>query len=377
MSLRSTTLLCTAFVLAANAADQSTSVKRGRNEGLFLCPASNVMGNANLSGAIGADIRINSDRLLSGQSVWGAIGIAEIMQFSAEATAFDFSSLGPAVAHLQITTPRNDKLRLFGIAASADVYLSTSTDMLAPGTDPNKPQYSPYPLGSIITDLDLIAGRHKIPMKFYLSGGFCDDPALLFRYRQIDFRFGGEWKSPKSSVFFETAAGLYDERDYTGNKGNFKGYRVTLMPGVRKRLGKRVSLLASIGITPFVLKPNVTASTKDTIGLFNPDRFSCALRLEIPIVYHETNTEAVRSLEYMHKATSKASADTLTGRETAVDIEPASDTTATAKKDPNIATKNQAGESFDYKSETDALKKRRLEAQKRMDEIEKILEETK
>jgi hypothetical protein len=136
------TLLCVCLLALPPAADNT--VKRGRNEGTATIPASNVMGNGNITLSLDLGGAISSEALRAPAVLGGQIGIGGIMQLKASASLIDYQELGPAEAHLQITTPANDKLRFFGFALSGDLYLSTSPDVLSFSADSTRPFYSPF-----------------------------------------------------------------------------------------------------------------------------------------------------------------------------------------------------------------------------------------
>ena len=349
----SLTLALTA--LATYALAQDPAMKRGRNEGLFFTPASNVMGNGNINLDLSADVRINQERLTSLQVLGGAIGIAEILQLRASASLLEFRRLGPIEAHLQMTTPLNDRLRFVGFALSGDIYLSTILDTLSATADKSKPEYTPYIRGSAILDFDFLSRPRQIPLKAYLTFSLCDNPALMYRYDQYSVRGGLELKGFGNALFVEAAAGYFTEkRSIQGSQG-YHGYYVMIMPGGRYRIRDRFSLVGTIGVSPVVSAPQIHG--------FNGERFYLGLRFEAPIIYRETNTEAVRSLVFLDKkrAQQPRSIDTLTG-ETLL---------------PQTTAPDGSGESFDYRKENEELIKRREEIQRRMEEIEQQLEETK
>ena len=169
---------------------EKSDIYRGRSEGTFYISASNVAGNGNIFLYGGSSIAITDTRLTSFSPIGGLVGLTGLMQISGEVSFVDFNSIGPIEAHLQITTPKNGRLRFFGIAIMGDLYLSSSLDTLSSSADTTKPEFNSYLLGSAVIDFDWIARKRRAPIKNYLSLSFCDDSKLLFEYKQISFKGG-------------------------------------------------------------------------------------------------------------------------------------------------------------------------------------------
>lgn len=348
------------------------SVVRGRNEGTATIAASNVPGNRNLTlfADLGTGVRHTPQQgevdLGADVGLGGAIGVADIMELSARFTAEDFAGIGPAEAHLRITTPRNDRLRFLGIALSGDLYLTTSLDTISETTEASKPLYSPELFGSAVIDLDWLALQNKVPIKTYLAGGLVDDPQLLYRYNQLSFRGGLEWKGYRHSLFFEGCAALYKEKGHRLN-GNIPdlGYEQMygrLRPGARYRIRDRFSLVGSIGVTVF-------QKTKQTDPLV-PELFSAAVRFEAPLAFRETDTEAIRTMVFVQRQKEQLRNRGATARER--------DSLGQASFGNQLESLEELGmgtESFDYSREKQELRKRREETRKKMEEIEKLLRE--
>jgi hypothetical protein len=290
----------------------------------------------------------------------GCIGIAEILQLSGQITFINVSRLGPIEAHLQITTPKNNRLRFFGFALVGDLYLSTSVDTSGINAEAGKPQYNPYPLVSIIADLDWIVRSKKWPVKTYLLTSLCDNAAMLYNYTQIALKTGIELKLFANSFFIDAGIGLYKQKQkkISDTEKQWESYG-WVAPGGRYRFWKRFTVLASLRC---ILFENQAQQT-----LFNPDRFSLSFCLIAPLIFKETNTEAIRTLVFMEKEKNKRK-----------QVVQNNDTNAVNRTIPENTMSSESesdAETFDYKKEKDALTKQREEIEKKMEEIEQLLKE--
>jgi hypothetical protein len=147
------------------------TVKRGREEGTSSIPASNVMGNGNITAFITGSGGYSLDGFVLDPALGGRVGVTDILQLSAQMVPVSSRGIGPIEAHLQVTTPANDKLRFFGIALFADLYLSTMQDTLGRASAKDKPEYNSYPSASMVIDLDWLAVKRWLPLKTYLRVG--------------------------------------------------------------------------------------------------------------------------------------------------------------------------------------------------------------
>lgn len=339
----------------------SQTVIRGRNEGTFTIPAANVQGNGNITGFT-TQTGIYTSKELAVMSKFGlSMGIAQILQVWAQTSFINFNRLGTIDAHMQITTPGNDRLRFLGVALIGDLYLSTSIDTLNQQTDSNKPEFNPYPLFSVVTDLDWMARPRQFPLKTYFFFGMADNPKLLFEYKQVSLKSGVEWKLYQNSLFVEGGLGLYkykhqQELMQTGYEQKY----AWIGPGFRYRLRDRFSVLG-------ILRWTFYREIKE-IGSLNPEKISLALKFEAPIIFKETNTEAIRTLVFIEKSKS------LESQEEIVDnLEPSKSFLGDFEK--TIIELTGEDETFDYKKEKEALIKRREEIEEKMKEIELLLED--
>jgi hypothetical protein len=348
-----------------------TSVMRGRNEGTATIAAANVAGNGNLtlladmSGGARHAPQAGQIDLGAGLGLGGSIGVAEIMQLTARFTLEDFARPGPAEAHLQITTPRNDRLRFIGLALCGDLYLATSLDTISTTADAGKPLYNPELFGSVLLDMDWLAVHQRIPLKTYLTAGLVDEPQLLYRYNQLAFTGGIEWKGYRHSLFVEGGAAFYKEKGHrlNGNTpdGGYEQMYAWVRPGARYRLGNRFSLVGAVGVT-------LVRKTKPADPLV-PRLFSMTVRFEAPLMFRETNTEAIRTLVFVERGKEQ-----LKERGLARDGEAGARTPLAGQMEV-LEGLGEGSESFDYAHEQEELRKRREETRKKMEEIEALLNE--
>lgn len=354
-------LLLLITILLIDTACLGQTVKRGRNEGTFNLPASNVNGNGNLILYSSLAGNLTDRQFAVPVYIGGCIGIAEILQVNGQMTFINFSRLGPIEAHLQITTPKNNRLRFFGFALIGDLYLSTSVDTMGSSTEEGKPQYNSYPLVSMTADLDWIARPKKVPLKTYLFASLCDNPAFLFKYTQVALKTGIELKLNRHSLFVDGGMSLYKEKQKgISDQRKPLEYYAWIGPGGRYRFLKRFSILGSIRLMVF---QNLAGSNS-----FDPDKVSVAVKIEAPLIFRETNTEAIRTLVFMEKEKNKKNEQQLAQ-------ENEMESKYLKSPENNLAPPESNAETFDYKKEKDALIKQREEIEKKMDDIEKLLKE--
>jgi hypothetical protein len=337
------------------------SVIRGRNEGLATMQASNVAGNGNVTAFAHLGGSMTAQALHGNAGVGGQIGIAGILQLRAAASFLDYSALGPAEAHLQITTPGNDKLRFFGAAVSGDVYLSTAVDTLNFNADETRPFYSPFLLPSLVADFDWLGLGMIVPLKNYVSLDLVDDPQLLFRYDQLAAKLGLELKLYRNAFFAEAGLSLYKEKPNRQNRSGddaFRQYYAWVRPGARYRIRSRFSIVGSLGIT-FLEKVRPGSALE-------PQTLSLSLRFEAPLVFKETNTEAIRSLAFVERKKKQETDAFASNVESGEGLLPELKTL--------LDEMGGTEETFDYKKEREALSKRREALQKKMINIEGLLD---
>jgi hypothetical protein len=355
LSLTFPFVLILACVLAAQ------TVKRGRNEGTVHIPASNVMGNGNITAYADLGAGLYDDRLEAGTRVGAAIGIAELLQFTVQTSFINFNRLGPTEAHLQATLPGNDRLRFFGFGVRGDLYLSTSLDTISAGADATKPEYNPYPLFSIIADLDFLARPKKTPIKSYLYVSLCDNPRFLFEYNQFAAKTGLELKMYQHSVFCDAGVALYKQKKgIPPAKTSYDQYYFWISPGARYRLKNRFSIMGNLQLT---LYPHINAQSS-----FKPERLQLVVKFEAPIAFRETDAEAIRTIVFMEKRKDEIQASEKTG---AISSENAIIT----KFEKTMADLNKEDETFDYTREENELIRRREAVEGVMEKIEKLLKE--
>jgi len=105
------------------------TVKRRTRWGNVKHSSSNVMGNGNIDFFIASDERYSLSGFMFDPILGARIGIPICCSWPDN--SFFSNHLLVLEAHLQITTPGNDKLRFFGAALSADLFLSSSQDTIS------------------------------------------------------------------------------------------------------------------------------------------------------------------------------------------------------------------------------------------------------
>ncbi len=335
------------------------TVIRNRDEGTASIPASNVMGNGNITAYIEGGGTYDLNRLAAIPAVGAQVGITDIMELSARFVPWTGLAIGPIEVHLQITTPANDKLRFFGAAVFADLYLSTSQDTLSATTASGKPEYNSYPEATLVADLDWLALFKWLPFKTYFKVGMVDNPDLLFKYDQLAFAAAAEWKTVRHGLFVDAGLSLYKEKPtkiFAGDASYTQRY-AWVEPGARFRFLSRFSLVGSMRVTLFQeLKPVLP---------LNPELFAVSFRLEAPIFFKETNTEAIRTLIFQEQAKEKRTEAVAESEGSFAAPKTANLVGARAKDADTLGT-------YDFSKERDELIKRREETQEKMAEIEKL-----
>jgi hypothetical protein len=359
---RSSLLPVVVLVLLSYCLADAQAVKRSRDEGTSSIRASNVMGNGNITAFLTGSANYSLNGFALAPCVGGSVGITDIMELTGQIVPVSSHGMGPIEAHLQITTPANDKLRLLGVALLADLFLSTAKDTLSRTTAKDKPEYNSYPTASMIVDLDWLAWKKWLPFKTYVKFSLADNPDLLFRYNQIALLSALEWKMSQHSLFCGVGMALYEEKQsstFAGDQGYAQRY-AWIEPGARYRLFSRFSILGSVKMTLY-------QDVKDKDPL-KPELFNASLRLEAPIFFRETNTEAIRTLVFMEQKKEIKS-------ETVADAEDLSSRKGLLKDISalGLGTETDSSGSFDFSQERQDLVKRREDTQKKMAEIEKLL----
>ncbi|MBN2035536.1 MAG: hypothetical protein JW768_02220 [Chitinispirillaceae bacterium] len=337
-----------------------STVKRGRNEGTMNIDASNVIGNGNITVATGTYGNYGPGGARIDPTVGLHVGVSNIIELKAATSFTNFAGLGTSEAHIQFTTPGNDRLRFIGIGISGDLFLSTTADTLSESAASGKPEYSPFMLPSGVIDLDWLAFFKTIPLKTYFAVSFVDEPLLLHRYEQIGAVSGFEWKQYRHSYFIDIGAGFYKEK----RSGSFRGdssyfQRIAWFePGVRYRLFGIISLLGSFRVMAYQklkeLRPLPAAYVRAS--------FWC----EIPLLYKETNTEAIRTLVFLEREKAEKKDKITSSFEQGKRVESGLD-----KAFKSLHIESEFPDSEQEKAE---LQKRK-EIEKKMEEIEQLLEE--
>jgi hypothetical protein len=134
---------------------------------------------------------------------------------------------------------------------------------------------------------------------------------------------------------------------------------ITVEPGGRYRAFGKFSILGSIGLTVY----------KQVREDFQPSPplISASLLFEVPLIFRETNTEAIRTLVFLERKGKRTEAD-YAGRIN-------SDSTIVKKLQPSLKYLEEEKESFDYSKEEQKLYEKRKAIREKVREIEDLLEE--
>ncbi|MCX7725409.1 MAG: hypothetical protein N2053_01035 [Chitinispirillaceae bacterium] len=342
------TILCIVPVIS--------QVRRNKNEGTFNVPASNVAGNGNVlvSGFFNGSYLQRGLRFESYVNL--SAGVTNILQVYGKTGIRNLTQLSTTEGKMQLTMPDNNKLRFFGAAVIGSIYLSTESDTLTQTATRDKPEYHAYIRPALILDLDWLAKIKRLPLKNYLLLSTVDNPDILYLYSQILVCFGTELKLYRNSYSVDIGAAFY--KDVNNKENNFiKGYRqriIWIEPAMRYRLFDRYSI---IGALRFLIFQQLSIRSP-----VEPNYFRISFGLEAPLLYRETNTEAIRSLILLERR--KERGDSLEKLTVAKD-------TIEGRINPIFRELNIEEEKD---SEREVLRTKE-EIYKKMEEIEKILEE--
>jgi hypothetical protein len=345
-------------------------VHRGRNEAGLWQDGANVMGSGNITAFSLLRATYGSSGGSLSPTIGGQIGVGGIMQFRAQAAFEHFRQFGPLEAHLQLTLPGNDQLRLFNVGVRGDLYLSTTQDTISLTTDAQKPEYSPFFGISAIADIDWLARFKTFPFKTALGISLVDDAEQLHRYNQLAITTTLEWKQYLHALFIEGGTALYREKPNRLNTSGDNGYQqhyVWLAPGGRYRVRERFSLSGSVRITLFEKLKAVPATRTDL--RLNPPTATVALRVEVPLFFQETNTEAIRSLVFMEQRTEQDKAE--------ISHQPGQSRARSLIEELGLPQEDGQSEALkDAQPDGQQLIERREELQQKMEEIERLLKDT-
>jgi hypothetical protein len=185
---------------------------------------------------------------------------------------------------------------------------------------------------------------------------------LLYRYDQLAARCGLELKTYRHSFFAEAGVSLYKERRNKLNRSGddaFEQYYAWVRPGARYRIRNRFSLVGSLGIT-------FLESLRANSALV-PKTMSLSIRFEAPLLFKETDTEALRTLVFVERKKQQKPDAFVENVESGEGLLPE----LNVLLDEIGATE----ETFDYQREREELAKRREALRKKMSDIEKLVDE--
>ena len=350
-------------VLAGGVTGEGAQVRRVRNEGTVSVDAANVTGSGNIIMFTGIDTRLRSFGLEALPRAGATVGLAGFLQFKGEGAFRNFRHFGPLQAHIQGTIPGNDRLRPFNLAVRGELYLSNAKDTISFTTDASKPDYTPFFSAAVLADIDWIALGRRIPLKTYVQAGLVDDPMVLHQFSQLSFVAGVEWKTMAHSFFADGGVVLFKERKSRINpQGDdaFEQYYCWVQPGVRYRIQDRFSIVGGVRAT---LLQRLKGG--DPAHHPHPVLGGVSVRVELPLSYHATNTEAIRTLVLTERMSLQR------------ESQPAGPQSSAAMRSLTDALPDIEGELFDTTDETehDMIERRRA-LQEKMNEIERLLRET-
>ena len=277
--------------------DAAAQIKRSRSESMPGIAASNTIGFGDiwLYSRVSFDSR-SDDRMVL--EPYQAIGFGLSQNFSITAGAVPLEGgikklIGQADAHLKITLPGNDNLRIFGVALQGDLVFTTEQDTVSEGQDEDRPAFVPRPGVTVAADMDLIKAVKMLPLKLYLNWSMFDNERLLIQYHQQSLRAALEYKGPRHSVFVALRYGLYKQvvRERGESEGGYDEYHLAVVPGLRIRMLSRFSFTGQAVIT--------VAAKQEVESEFYYERLGVRVGLEFPLFYRETNTEAVRAMIFL------------------------------------------------------------------------------
>jgi len=286
--------MCLLFLVYPGYGQQT--IVRPRSEGTTYLDAANVMGGHNLSFYSAWALENYTERNEQFPTIGAMVGISGFLQFKGECAFHNFQTIGPLEGHLKLSVPGNGGFRFFNASFGGDIYLSTTQDTITATTDTAKPDYHAFFAAGIQADLDWLAIHKSLPIKTGFYAGLADTPHLLHRYQQIRIQASLEFKRIRHSIFADVGAGFFKEKKNRLNRTADKGYEqyyLWLAPGARYRFLDRFSVLGSFKLT-------LVENVKQTHPLVVPP-VTIQARVEIPLFYRETETEAVRTLIFIEQ----------------------------------------------------------------------------
>jgi hypothetical protein len=346
-------------------------LKRSRGEGLVEMQASNTEGFSNIW--IGVDAGLeqrDQTSLLFDPKFAGVIGLAPFMQLSGSmGVPKGIRDLGTTFLSVRITLPGNDNLRLFGVGVSGDLLLSSIPDTIR---SKKAPQRMRKPGITLLADIDLIKKMPWLPLKFYFNASTMEDEQIMLAFDPLSFRAGAEYKGDRHSYFVSGSFGLYKESSGgaagTGASNTYDNATFTLFPGVRYRIGNRMSLVARAKMMLF---------TKGSSQYLPQKIMGLSFLWEMPIHFKDSNAEAIRALVFVeqkkkiYNQAENPSVKTKSGKEkTALPDGTLRGDQASLLSDESM--NSIMGE--DYFRQKEELKKHREQALDEMKKIEEMLE---
>lgn len=356
LSQRGSVLLAACVLMAA--IDLYADLKRSRTEDLVDVRASNTEGFSNIW--VGLDLPVelrDSNAIFVEPRLCGRVGLASLLHLSGSTGIPKGRTLGTTEVHAQITLPGNDRLRFVGLGASGDMLL---TIVANPGD--LTPAFHPYLGFTLIADVDLIAKLPWLPLKFYANLTNLGAENIMLHFAPLSALGGMEYKGSRHSLFAGGQIMLLKQNQILGQPPPSKKYDQVLFyvfPGLRYRFSDRISLvgrarllLLSVGDSPLL--------PQRTIGV--------SVSADMPLLFKDTDSEALRSLIFMERkrkalhASTKANPAASQGRLGAF-------LPSDSLGDPQARQRSE-----DYFKQREELQKSRQKALDDMKKIEEMLE---
>ena len=236
----------------------------------------------------GSDDKLHRD-LIMVPTLGATLGLASFLHMEIEGVPWDGEKLGASTARLKFTTPKNDNLRIFGLALVLNATLSTEEDIYSKGE--TTPGFDPLLYYGVVADLDLVKAFHSFPVKAYLNYTNLDDYRLVHAYSQHQFRFGVEKMGNRSGWYMRAGAMLYRPLATRFNPNPTSGFLPTIY---EFGMGYRTALVDRLTFTV-----DYTMDPIHPISFYNTETGKppkLQVGVEAPLVFTETRSEAIRAL---------------------------------------------------------------------------------
>ncbi len=246
---------------------------------------------------VGSDSKVRRDILVA-PDLHGIIGLTNFLHLEITNTPWDGEKIGATTAHLKLTTPGNDNLRVLGIAISMNATLATDESAKLSGK--STPGFDPQLSVTAIADADLIKWWPSFPMKLYFNYSNLDEVRLAHTYEQHVFQVAWEYKSEKVGYYVKAGAYLYKPLPNPSDsmtKLNYLPLFYDIGFGYKKNVLDKFSCVAGASIDLF--KPFAFYSSESHKS---PKLF---FQITGPLWQQETRAEAIRALIFHEQKRNK------------------------------------------------------------------------